>query len=435
MGQRRKALFKGRLTKRELALAADMDFVPAPAQGESKQEYISRCMGDEEMVGSFPDEKQRAAVCESRWGKDMARGEKDDDDEEDEDEEAFEVEIFASGFWNGMDFNEYDLRQIVSSYSELHGQGYLDAPLKLGHNDEQPMTDGQPALGWVDSVKLVGEKIVAVFKDVPKIVKEAINKRLYNKVSVELDFGVMHGNTEYPMVLTGVALLGADIPAVNTLEDLSAFMSRQPKTPVGGQRLMFTANSNEETESMMNAEEKARLEKAEREQAELKAKLEAAEKDRAEFSKKKDELEAKEKQRQEEERKVKFSTEKKGLEAKLEAMVKVGAITPAYREKVLGNWEDTDECLSRVKFAVESLEESIPEDKRLKFHQKDEGRHKEDKHEQKGDKTPGEQLLDKVHAAMSENSKLSFGDAKRMVFKANPDLARDYILENGEVQR
>lgn len=426
MSKRKRAIFKGRLTKRELELSAGMDFVPAPGQGETKDQYISRCMGNEEMVDSFPDESQRAAVCETRWGKDMAREEED---------EGFEVEIFASGFWNGMDFNEYDLRQIVNSYSELHSQGYLDAPLKLGHNDEQPMTDGQPALGWVDSVKLIGEKIVAVFKDVPQVVKEAIGKKLYNKVSVELDFGVTHGNTEYPLVLTGVALLGADIPAVNTLEDLSAFMSRTPQVPEGGKRLMFSANSQEESQSMMNAEEKARLEAAEREQAELKAKLEKAEKERAEFSKQKEELEAKDKQHQEEQRKLKFQADKKGFEDKLESMVKAGAITPAYREKVMAGWEDTDECVSRIKFAVESLEESLPAETRLKFNQQDTGKPKSSEElEDENDGRPGEQLLAKVQSVMNENSKLSFQAAKRQVFKAHPKLARAYILENGEVK-
>jgi hypothetical protein len=34
---------------------------------KGKQEFISRCMGDETINKDFPDQKQRAAVCYSQW--------------------------------------------------------------------------------------------------------------------------------------------------------------------------------------------------------------------------------------------------------------------------------------------------------------------------------------------------------------------------------
>lgn len=37
--------------------------IPKPRAGESENEFISRCMGDETMKGEFPDEDQRLAVC------------------------------------------------------------------------------------------------------------------------------------------------------------------------------------------------------------------------------------------------------------------------------------------------------------------------------------------------------------------------------------
>lgn len=39
--------------------------MPTPTDNESRDDFISRCMGDEKMNNEFPDQKQRAAVCNS----------------------------------------------------------------------------------------------------------------------------------------------------------------------------------------------------------------------------------------------------------------------------------------------------------------------------------------------------------------------------------
>lgn len=41
--------------------------MPKPGKKESKKDYISRCMGDEETNKKYPDQKQRYAVCNSLW--------------------------------------------------------------------------------------------------------------------------------------------------------------------------------------------------------------------------------------------------------------------------------------------------------------------------------------------------------------------------------
>lgn len=41
--------------------------IPKPKDGETKKEFISRCMGDTVMVEDYPDNKQRAAVCYGAW--------------------------------------------------------------------------------------------------------------------------------------------------------------------------------------------------------------------------------------------------------------------------------------------------------------------------------------------------------------------------------
>lgn len=145
------------------------------------------------------------------------------------------AEIFAAGKWNGLDFSEEDLDRIVQSFEffELGGR----VPLKLGHNDEQPLTDGQPALGWVDRVWRDGGKLKADFRDVPAVVYDAIRNGRYKNVSVELLRDVVAGTRTVPLVLDAVALLGADLPAVGSLMDLQALtMSRLQ----GAERLVFT---------------------------------------------------------------------------------------------------------------------------------------------------------------------------------------------------
>jgi flagellar biosynthesis GTPase FlhF len=51
--------------------------MPTPRKGESKDDFVGRCMGNKVMKGEFSDNKQRLAVCYSQWGK--VRGEKMED--------------------------------------------------------------------------------------------------------------------------------------------------------------------------------------------------------------------------------------------------------------------------------------------------------------------------------------------------------------------
>ena len=413
----KKALFRGRLTPREIEMSARMEFVPKPGQSEGKDDFVDRCMADSEMSDSFPDSSQRAAVCNSAWRQEMAK--KDE-------AEVFEVELFATGTWNGMEFNESDLRQIVNAGAAL--SNFLDVPLKFGHNDEQTMTDGKPAIGWVDSIKMVGDKIVGVFRDVPKIVREAISKKLYNKVSIELDFDVEHGGTNYPMVLTGVALLGADLPAVNTIEDLSKYMSLS-----GSRRLVFSTFKEEEG---MNDDEKARLKAAEDEAKRLREQSQKDAEERAKFEREKAEFEARKKEADEKARKEHFARKKEELTTKLDAFVKAEVITPAYRDALLKGWEEKDTCVERVEFSIQAIEEGMPEDKRVKMHKKEEGKGKspESKEEEENeDKLPSQVLLSRVQKLQVEEPKLTFSAATRRVLSADKKLAREYALENGEV--
>lgn len=41
--------------------------MPKPRDNETKDQFIARCMGDDESRRDFPDQAQRAAFCFSMW--------------------------------------------------------------------------------------------------------------------------------------------------------------------------------------------------------------------------------------------------------------------------------------------------------------------------------------------------------------------------------
>lgn len=163
------------------------------------------------------------------------------------------VEVFAVGKWNGMLFQAHDLAAMAQAFEDL--KGFHKVPLKLGHNNEQPMTDGKPALGWVTALYVKGDKLCADFSDVPDVIVKAIDKKLYRHVSIELSIDVRYKGRFLPFVVDAVALLGADHPAVNTLGDLNAFLSRDAAEFSIGKRAEFSAVAGSIKETEMDKKE------------------------------------------------------------------------------------------------------------------------------------------------------------------------------------
>jgi hypothetical protein len=183
------------------------------------------------------------------------------------------AEVFAAGTHNGMTFSESDLDAIVSAFDKLNSAGRV--PLKFGHNDEQPMTDGKPALGWVERLWRNGKKLFADFTGMPTVVHDAVKAGRYKFISIELLQDVDRNGDRYPWVLSAAALLGADIPAVNGLGDLQALcMTREiPGIRFSGSAAFtsdarFTTNSGDRN-TMTDEEIKALKERAEKAEAKL----------------------------------------------------------------------------------------------------------------------------------------------------------------------
>lgn len=131
------------------------------------------------------------------------------------------VEIFSAGTWNGsrkVTVTGDMLDSIVANFSNLNSVPGYGVPIKLGHNSRI----GEPAYGWMSDVARIGDTLVADFADVDPAIVDAISKRRYNSVSVELYPAVQHAGKTFENVLSGVALLGAEWPAVKGLKPLSA---------------------------------------------------------------------------------------------------------------------------------------------------------------------------------------------------------------------
>lgn len=170
------------------------------------------------------------------------------------------VELMVEGTHNDVEFRVVpDFQSMVSSFDTLELSGRL--PIKFGHGDtekDQPFREGMPALGWIERVWIEGNKLMADFVDVPKVVYDAIKAGLYRFVSVELLRNVKAGTRIIPWVLDGVALLGADPPAVGSLKDLQSLttMSRGLKLQAES-RFTFSLGGNTKT---MSDENKLRIE-------------------------------------------------------------------------------------------------------------------------------------------------------------------------------
>lgn len=130
-------------------------------------------------------------------------------------------EIFAVGVHNGDRYTTEDLDDIADNFNRL--SSLIKPPLKLGHNgaqEKETLRDGQPALGWVENVRRMGEKLVADFVQVPAVVYAAISSGRYKRISPEIVFKLKNHDQTYNTVLWAVSLLGADVPAVKNLLDI-----------------------------------------------------------------------------------------------------------------------------------------------------------------------------------------------------------------------
>lgn len=94
-----------------------------------------------------------------------------------------DIEIFRAGNWTSSSgqegsYSHADLEEIAQGYNPaLHGE----APIVAGHP-----TDNSPAYGWVKSLRVMGDKLIATVGDLQPELVDAVRRKLYKYVSVAL---------------------------------------------------------------------------------------------------------------------------------------------------------------------------------------------------------------------------------------------------------
>ena len=138
--------------------------------------------------------------------------------------ELKDVEVFSKGKWNGHEITDKDLDDIVNGTNEIIDK--IKPRVKLGHDDKQELLhkSGLPAGGWITKLKRVGDKILVNIKEVPKVLYDLIKNGAYKRISSEILDNYNEPSTKkiYKKVLSAIAFLGADLPAVTNLKDIAA---------------------------------------------------------------------------------------------------------------------------------------------------------------------------------------------------------------------
>ena len=141
------------------------------------------------------------------------------------------VDIFQAGKWNADVYTEADLDSMVSAFGKVGFQ----PPVKAGHEEGQDKNHelrqrlfGAPALGYVGRIYREGKKLFADLVNVPKRFGELIKAGTYKRISSEIFWSYRDesSNITYPRVLKAIAFLGADIPALTSLDAIECMFSK-----------------------------------------------------------------------------------------------------------------------------------------------------------------------------------------------------------------
>jgi len=265
------------------------------------------------------------------------------------------VEIFGVGTWNGFKFVQEDLDEIVRNTIALQKKGNAKPRLKLGHSNNQILEgqeDGDPALGFMSNFAVSGDKIISDFIDLPDIIFNLIEKKRFVSVSVELDHIPNFG-----WYIQAAALLGADLPAVKTLNDLQMFLS-DTNTGVSENALCFsepTINKKKEVIGM-TPEEKAEMDRLKAANTKLEGDLTKSNADSAKFK--------------EEKRVAQFSEKKAELLKPFSEQVKVGKLTPASFTKLETSLDAQSKHFSEgseLQVPINILTELMADESRINF--------------------------------------------------------------------
>jgi len=277
------------------------------------------------------------------------------------------VDLFESGCWNGLSFNDDDIQGIVDSFNALKLSGRI--PVKLGHMGDDTRFDGSPALGWVSRIYREGSKLLGDITDIPTVIYDAIKKKLYKFVSIELLKGVKASTGYIPYVLDAVAILGATAPAVGTLKELATLTMAKGSGLQGDELLVFSRTDRQDdnqthrsqkhmADDNTNAIKELSQQVAElsRRTVQLEEENSALKREKSDFSQTKQRLTDLQKQVETD----KVDARRKAIIDQLESAVKAEEILPAARERFIKVYRVQDDEVV-VTITAEDVKEFIKE--------------------------------------------------------------------------
>ncbi len=146
-----------------------------------------------------------------------------------------DVELVSTGTWAASTGQTTITRADLDAILAAAADPQIDhAPIKLGHFD--PRFDGEPAAGWVRPTRIERkggrDVLYGDLIGMPAALAQAA-PTAYRRRSAELKFRAKTpGGKTYAAVLTGLALLGVQAPAVKGLADVLALYSAGTHQPL-----------------------------------------------------------------------------------------------------------------------------------------------------------------------------------------------------------
>lgn len=130
--------------------------------------------------------------------------------------------VFTAGTYPQGNVGEDFLNQVAANYDPAN---YHEAPVWIGHPDDDGTSEPE-ALGWIDSVIAIGNKLYVSFSHVSDKFKQLIDDGAFKRVSVELVKFKTDDGVDVPY-LYAVGLTNR--PAVKGLQPIS-FKERKTRT-------------------------------------------------------------------------------------------------------------------------------------------------------------------------------------------------------------
>lgn len=156
------------------------------------------------------------------------------------------VELIRTGTWGAKTGDWTVTTEDLAAAVDAHRAGIMRKPvISLGHDG--PMRDAAPALGYVDNLRLAdgGRTLIGDFVNMPKAVADLL-PHAYPDRSIEARTNYEAGGRVWPLVLTGLALLGATAPGVSTLrslQDVGALYGVDVAATASARRLTLAASA------------------------------------------------------------------------------------------------------------------------------------------------------------------------------------------------